>query len=220
MIDLNKGRVVWFTGLSGSGKSTLAQKLYEILGTMGVTRAILDGDKLRTGLCCDLGFSSQDREENIRRAAEVARLLVDTGFTVIAAFITPAESIRQKVRCLFAPEEYVEVFVDCSLEICEKRDPKGLYKKARSGELAEFTGISAPFERPVNPDIIVCTEVKDPHESASSLIHALETKFPELAPERCRLHLNAACEQRNGMSTGRAHFGVVVGGRRSGSGQA
>ena len=147
-------QVVWFSGLSGSGKTTLSEALQQELLKLGRQSYILDGDKIRKGLCRDLGFSEADRRENIRRVGEVAKLMADAGLIVLAAFITPFEKDRQMLRELLG-DELLSVFVDCPLEVCENRDVKGLYKKARAGEIAHFTGISSPFERPQNPDIIV-----------------------------------------------------------------
>ncbi|WP_167332162.1 adenylyl-sulfate kinase [Photorhabdus australis] len=145
--------VVWFTGLSGSGKSTVAGALEQALFQRGIKTYLLDGDNLRHGLCSDLGFSGQDRQENIRRVGEVANLMVDAGLVVLTAFISPHKAERQKVRELLGPGQFIEVFVDTPLEICESRDPKGLYKKARAGEIRHFTGIDSVYEVPDNPEI-------------------------------------------------------------------
>ncbi|MCT8347316.1 adenylyl-sulfate kinase [Photorhabdus temperata] len=145
--------VIWFTGLSGSGKSTVAGALEQALFQRGIKTYLLDGDNLRHGLCSDLGFSEQDRQENIRRVGEVANLMVDAGLVVLTAFISPHKAERQKVRELLEPRQFIEVFVDTPLEICESRDPKGLYKKARAGEIRHFTGIGSAYEIPDNPEI-------------------------------------------------------------------
>ncbi|WP_434527037.1 adenylyl-sulfate kinase [Photorhabdus asymbiotica] len=145
--------VIWFTGLSGSGKSTVAGALEQALFQRGIKTYLLDGDNLRHGLCSDLGFSEQDRQENIRRVGEVANLMVDAGLIVLTAFISPHKAERQKVRGLLEPGKFIEVFVDTPLEICESRDPKGLYKKARAGEIRHFTGIDSVYEIPDNPEI-------------------------------------------------------------------
>ncbi|WP_350305250.1 adenylyl-sulfate kinase [Photorhabdus viridis] len=145
--------VIWFTGLSGSGKSTVAGALEQALFQRGIKTYLLDGDNLRHGLCSDLGFSEQDRQENIRRVGEVANLMVDAGLVVLTAFISPHKAERQKVRELLEPGQFIEVFVDTPLEICESRDPKGLYKKARAGEIRHFTGIDSTYEIPDNPEI-------------------------------------------------------------------
>ncbi|MCA7000127.1 adenylyl-sulfate kinase [Dickeya solani] len=149
----HRGVVVWFTGLSGSGKSTLAGALEQALFARGVSTYLLDGDNVRHGLCRDLGFSDDDRRENIRRVGEVARLMVDAGLVVLTAFISPHRAERQMVRELLDREQFLEVFVDTPLAICEARDPKGLYRKARAGELRNFTGIDAVYEAPEQPEL-------------------------------------------------------------------
>ncbi|QHM72220.1 adenylyl-sulfate kinase [Mixta intestinalis] len=149
----HQGVVLWFTGLSGSGKSTVAGALEQALYQLGVSTYLLDGDNVRHGLCRDLGFSDADRKENIRRVGEVARLMVDAGLIVLTAFISPHRAERQMVREMLAPGQFIEVFVDTPLAICEARDPKGLYKKARAGELRNFTGIDAVYEAPSLPEI-------------------------------------------------------------------
>ncbi|PGZ96525.1 adenylyl-sulfate kinase [Bacillus pseudomycoides] len=153
-----KGCVLWFTGLSGSGKSTLANKVEEKLYSLGVSTYLLDGDNMRHGLNKDLGFREEDRKENIRRIGEVAKLFVDGGIVALSAFISPYTEDRQKVRDLLEEAEFIEIYTKCSLEVCETRDPKGLYKKARKGEITDFTGISSPYEAPVSPEITVNTE--------------------------------------------------------------
>lgn len=149
--------VLWFTGLSGSGKSTLAHQVEEKLFDKGWYTYILDGDNVRHGLNGDLGFSESDRRENIRRVGEVAKLFVDAGVVVLAAFISPYHEDRDRVRALFESDEFVEIHVRCDLEICEKRDPKGLYRKSRAGELPDFTGIDSPYEEPQNPELTIDT---------------------------------------------------------------
>ena len=151
------GLVLWFTGLSGSGKSTLANALDARLFGLGLHTYVLDGDNVRHGLCKDLGFSDQDREENIRRIGEVAKLFYDAGVVTMTAFISPFRADRERVRELLPAGDFIEVYCRCDLEICEERDPKGLYKKARAGEIREFTGISSPYEEPENPEIVVDT---------------------------------------------------------------
>ncbi|SFN10296.1 adenylylsulfate kinase [Izhakiella capsodis] len=149
----HKGAVLWFTGLSGSGKSTVAGALEQALHQRGVSTYLLDGDNVRHGLCRDLGFSDSDRKENIRRVGEVAKLMVDAGLIVLTAFISPHREERQMVRTMLGVECFIEVYVDTPLAICESRDPKGLYKKARSGELKNFTGIDSIYEAPLAPEI-------------------------------------------------------------------
>jgi adenylylsulfate kinase len=150
-------KVVWFTGLSGSGKSTLANAVEVALWEQGHATYMLDGDHLRQGLCRDLGFSVADRAENIRRVGEVARLMVDAGLIVLASFISPSRQERDAVRARFAPGAFVEVFVATPLAVCEQRDPKGLYRLARSGRLPEFTGISAPYDPPEQAEVVIDT---------------------------------------------------------------
>ncbi|MCA1178091.1 MULTISPECIES: adenylyl-sulfate kinase [unclassified Pantoea] len=149
----HQGVVLWFTGLSGSGKSTVAGALEQVLHRAGVSTYLLDGDNVRHGLCRDLGFSDDDRKENIRRVGEVAKLMVDAGLVVLTAFISPHRAERQMVRDLLGAGQFIEVFVDTPLAVCEARDPKGLYKKARAGELRNFTGIDSVYEAPDAPEI-------------------------------------------------------------------
>jgi bifunctional enzyme CysN/CysC len=149
----HKGKVIWFTGLSGSGKSTLANALEKELHAQGKRTYILDGDNVRQGLNKDLGFTDADRVENIRRVAEVAKLMMDAGLIVMTAFISPFRAEREMARELIGAEHFIEVFVDTPLDVCEQRDPKGLYKKARSGKLPNMTGINSPYEAPTNPQI-------------------------------------------------------------------
>ena len=153
-----KGVVIWFTGLSGSGKSTLAYAVEEKLHKMGYLTYVLDGDNIRHGLNSDLGFSPEDREENIRRVGEVAKLFADAGVIVMTAFISPYRKDRRRARRLMDEGRFVEVYCKCGLEVCERRDPKGLYKKAKAGEIDEFTGVSAPYEEPEKPEIVVETD--------------------------------------------------------------
>jgi len=169
----HESRTVWFTGLSGSGKSTLAFAVEEELVRRGVATYVLDGDNIRFGLNRDLGFSPEDRTENIRRIGEVCRLFQDAGMVVLTAFISPYVADRQQVRDLHPEGRFVEVFVDTPLEVCEARDVKGLYKKARAGEIGEFSGISAPYEPPVNPEITVDTS-SPLDRCVNQIIEALE----------------------------------------------
>ena len=155
----HRGAIVWFTGLSGSGKSTLAHAVEEFLHQQGCRTFVLDGDNVRHGLCGDLGFSAQDRQENIRRVGEVAKLFMEAGVIVLTAFISPYQADRERVRSMVECDDFIEVYCDSPIDICETRDIKGLYKKARMGEIAEFTGISSPYQVPENPDIIVATGV-------------------------------------------------------------
>lgn len=153
----HRAAAIWFTGLSGAGKSTLAHAVEEALHRQGCRTFVLDGDNVRHGLCSDLGFSVADRTENIRRIAEATKLLAEAGVIVLTAFISPFREDRARARALFAPGEFIEIFCNASLDVCEERDIKGLYRKARAGEVKEFTGISSPYEPPLNPELIVPT---------------------------------------------------------------
>ena len=169
----HKSRVLWFTGLSGSGKSTLANATEKILHDMGMNTYILDGDNVRMGLNKDLGFSPEDRTENIRRITEVSKLFVDAGSLVLTAFISPYREDREKARNIIGETDFIEIFVRADLSVCESRDPKGLYKKARSGEIKGFTGIDAPYEDPLNPELIVDTDKNSVEESALMVVDYL-----------------------------------------------
>lgn len=162
--------VLWFTGLSGSGKSTLAHAVEEALFEKGCYTYILDGDNIRHGLNKDLGFSEGDRKENIRRIGEVARLFVDAGMIVMAAFISPYQDDRDRVRALFDPAEFIEIYIKCDLDTCESRDPKGLYRKARAGELKQFTGIDSPYEPPRDPELVINTACQTVAESVAAVL--------------------------------------------------
>ncbi|MCD7970297.1 MAG: adenylyl-sulfate kinase [Alistipes sp.] len=168
-----RGMLVWFTGLSGSGKSTLATALERELHSRGYLTILLDGDNIRSGINSNLGFSPEDRLENVRRIAEVAKLFVKCGVIAIAAFISPTEEIRQIPKRIVGPENYREIYVSTPLEVCEERDVKGLYKKARSGQIAEFTGISAPFEEPGAADIRLDTSRSSIDESIDLILTTL-----------------------------------------------
>lgn len=170
-----KAVIIWFTGLSGSGKSTIANALEIELFNMKKHTFLLDGDNIRHGLNRDLGFSKEDRKENIRRIGEVAKLFVDAGLIVITSFISPYKEDREFVRKLVEKDEYIEVFIDTPLEVCEKRDPKGLYKKAKEGKIKEFTGISAPYERPINPEIHIKTKELNIKEGVKIIIDYLKS---------------------------------------------
>ena len=165
-----RGMMLWFTGLSGSGKSTVAIALERELHSRGLLCRILDGDNIRSGINNNLGFSAEDRVENIRRIAEVGRLFVDTGIITIAAFISPNNQLREMAAEIIGKDDFVEVFVSTPLEECEKRDVKGLYAKARRGEIKNFTGISAPFEAPEHPDITLDTSKLPVEESVKILL--------------------------------------------------
>ncbi|MBH0170584.1 adenylyl-sulfate kinase [Fictibacillus sp. 18YEL24] len=169
----HKSFVLWFTGLSGSGKSTIASEVEKILYKRQHSTMLLDGDNVRHGLNRDLAFSKEARTENIRRIGEVTKLFVEGGSIVLVAAISPIAADRDAVRSLFSDEEFVEVYIDCSLIECEKRDPKGLYKKVREGLITNFTGISDPYEAPVSPEIIVKTDLLEVKESAEQIINFL-----------------------------------------------
>ena len=177
-----KGVTLWFTGLSQSGKSTLATEVEKRLYERGYITFILDGDNIRHGLNRNLGFSPEDREENIRRIGEVAHLFSQAGIINMTAFISPYRADRKKAKDLAKEGEFIEIFCRCSLDACEKRDKKGLYKKARTGEVPEFTGISAPYEEPENPEITINTDKETIEEGVNKIITYLENNFDSLPP--------------------------------------
>ncbi|MFX3659550.1 MAG: adenylyl-sulfate kinase [Ectobacillus sp.] len=168
--------VLWFTGLSASGKSTVANALARKLFEQNIRSYVLDGDNIRHGLNKDLGFSEHDRTENIRRIGEVAKLFVDGGIIVLTAFISPFREDRKQVRELLAQDEFIEVFVHCPIEECEKRDPKGLYEKARSGQIKQFTGIDSPYEEPKQPEVTIHTHLYSVEECAEQIIQYLQKR--------------------------------------------
>ncbi|CAM4113016.1 adenylylsulfate kinase [Bacillus manliponensis] len=168
--------VLWFTGLSASGKSTVANAVARKLFEKKIGNYVLDGDNIRHGLNKDLGFSESDRTENIRRIGEVAKLFVDNGTIVLTAFISPFREDRKQVRDILEVEEFIEVFVKCPIEECEKRDPKGLYKKARSGEIKQFTGVDSPYEEPLNPEVVVETNRYSVEKCAEQVISYLQER--------------------------------------------
>ena len=173
----HRGIVLWFVGLSGSGKSTIANGLQTKLFENGFNAIVLDGDNTRLGINKDLGFSDKDRNENIRRVAEISKLFVESGHIVINAFISPFELNRTQARNIISEKDFIEVYIESSISTCEKRDVKGLYRKARAGEINEFTGISSPFEIPQNPDIKVKTEGQRPEDSIEYLFEQLKSKL-------------------------------------------
>lgn len=170
-----KGCVLWFTGLSGSGKSTIAHSLEEALFQKGHNAFVLDGDNVRHGLCGDLGFSRSDRQENIRRISEVARIVANCGIIVMTAFISPYREDRAQARQIIGAEDFLEIHCDCTVEVCEKRDVKGLYRKARAGTIQEFTGISAPYEAPESPDCLINTVEQPVEDSVQKLLTMLSS---------------------------------------------
>ena len=169
-----KGVVIWLTGLPASGKSTIARELEWRLYNMGKLAYVLDGDNIRHGLNSDLGFSPEDRKENIRRIGEVAKLFADAGIITITSFISPYREDRERARKLLKEGEFIEVYLKCPLEVLIERDPKGLYKKALAGEIKEFTGISAPYEEPLNPEIVLETDKETVEESTEKIISYLK----------------------------------------------
>ncbi|MGW7976941.1 adenylyl-sulfate kinase [Staphylococcus xylosus] len=171
----HKSAVIWFTGLSGSGKSTISVALEKALYDQQVHTYRLDGDNVRHGLNKNLGFSPDDRTENIRRIGEVSKLMVDAGLVTVTAFISPYQADRDVVRELLTEDEFIEVYTSCSLDECEARDPKGLYQKARNGEIQGFTGINAPYEEPQNPEIVIDTEQYSVEDAVTQIIDYLKT---------------------------------------------
>ena len=172
----HKSVVIWFTGLSGSGKSTLAHSVEEELHNLGCRTFVLDGDNVRHGLSSNLTFSDDDRKENIRRIGEVAKLMVEAGVIAITAFISPFEKDRNLVKEIFPQGDFIEIYCNASLEICESRDVKGLYKRARTGEIKNYTGIDSPYEAPSNPELIIDTESESLEESVAKIIDFLKSK--------------------------------------------
>ena len=177
-------RVVWLTGLSGAGKSTLANAVERVLLAKGMHSYVLDGDSLRHGLNRDLGYGDADRAENIRRVGEVAKVMIDAGLIVLVALISPFRADRRRVRELFEPGEFIEVHVSTPLEVCEQRDPKGLYRRARAGEMADFTGISSPYEPPEAPQLELDTALLSVHDCIARILSLLELRgvAPPVAP--------------------------------------
>ncbi|MBW2096155.1 MAG: adenylyl-sulfate kinase [Deltaproteobacteria bacterium] len=173
LLNAHRSALVWFTGLSGSGKSTLSHAVEARLYELGVRSYVLDGDNVRTGLNADLGLSPEDRRENIRRIAEVAKLMVDAGLLVFAAFIAPYRGSRASVRRVMAGLPFYECYVKCPLEVCERRDPKGLYRKVRTGEIRNMTGVSDPYEEPEDPDLVVDTSRMSLDACVTEVVHFL-----------------------------------------------
>ncbi len=173
MLNQHKSVVLWFTGLSGSGKSTLAHALEEQLHQMNCRTYVFDGDNVRHGLCKDLGFSIEDRTENIRRIGEMTKLAMEAGVIALTAFISPIRADRESVRELFGEDDFIEIYARCALDVCEERDVKGLYKRARAGEIPEFTGISSPYEEPTKPEIVIDTDKYSLDECVQQLLALL-----------------------------------------------
>tara|TARA_B100000768_G_scaffold38397_1_gene37154 strand:+ start:11104 stop:11709 length:606 start_codon:yes stop_codon:yes gene_type:complete len=172
-----KAITIWMTGLSGSGKSTIAKHLEKSLANNGFITKVLDGDNVRIGICNNLDFSTQDRIENIRRISEISKLFIDGGIITINSFISPTIEIRKMAKDIIGPESFFEIFVDADLETCEKRDVKGLYAKARKGEIKDFTGISTPFEKPINSDLVLDTNNLTVSQSVEKIITAIKNKI-------------------------------------------
>jgi len=179
----HRSAILWFTGLSGAGKSTLANAVNSALFEQGLACYVLDGDNIRHGLCNDLGFSDADREENIRRIGEVAKLFLDAGVVVLTAFVSPFRADRQRARALVGPGDFIEIHCAADLDVCERRDTKGLYAKARAGEIKEFTGISSPYEAPEEPELRVDTGSRSLEESVEQVIAHLQQQGIIPAPE-------------------------------------
>jgi len=172
----HKSAVIWFTGLSGSGKSTLAHAVEELLHQKGCKTFVMDGDNVRHGLSADLDFSDEDRKENLRRIGEVSKLFIEAGTIVLTAFISPFREDRERVRSLMPHGDFLEVYVDCPMEVCEERDVKGFYRRARAGEVKEFTGISSPYEPPEKPEVAVNTDLETLEESVQKVLSLLKER--------------------------------------------
>ena len=176
-LNNHRSAILWFTGLSGAGKSTLAHSVEDSLHKMDVRTFVLDGDNIRQGLCKDLGFSDADRTENIRRIGEVSKLMLDAGIIVMTAFISPFIKDRQIVRDLVKEGDFIEIYCEADLAVCEERDPKGLYKKARAGQIPEFTGISSPYEKPEKPELVLQTGKQTIEECTDRVIQYLKSSI-------------------------------------------
>lgn len=181
ILNGHKGAVLWFTGLSGAGKTTLSRKAEEKLFNQGIRCVVIDGDQLRQGLNADLGFSEEDRKENMRRAAEVAAMFLNQGFIVLVSMISPSSAAREEIRRRFSPRDFAEIHVKCSIEACEQRDPKGLYQKARKGEIRAFTGIDAIYEPPEHAELTVNTEDTDLESCVSKLMEYVIHNYAMMA---------------------------------------
>lgn len=175
-LNQHKSVILWFTGLSGAGKSTLAHAVEQALHEQGCRTFVFDGDNVRHGLCADLGFAPEDRVENIRRVGEMAKLFLEAGVIALTAFISPYRADRERVRALVAPEDFIEIYCRCPLEVCEQRDVKGLYAKARQGAIQEFTGISSPYEPPENPELAIDTGSLPLAESVAQILALLRRR--------------------------------------------
>lgn len=189
MLNNHRSILLWFTGLSGSGKSTLAHAVEERLFEFDCRTFVLDGDNVRHGLCGDLGFSDADRVENIRRVAELGKLFLEAGIITMTAFISPFRKDRERARSMFPHSDFIEIYCRCPLEICEQRDVKGLYRRARAGEISHFTGISSPYEAPYDPELVVDTGMLTLETSVDQVIHLLGSRniipaiLPSISPQ-------------------------------------
>ncbi len=187
---------IWFMGLSGSGKSTLSSRLSKVLRNRGRPVVLLDGDSLRNSLSRDLGFSPEDRAENLRRAAELSKIVAGNGCIVIAAFITPDERMRNIVRSIIGRRLLIEIYLDCPVEVCRMRDPRGLYESALKGDIKDFTGVSAPFEKPRNPDLTIPTAIQSVEESLDSILEYLDRNHPHPSIKRKVHHRSTIAEKK------------------------
>lgn len=177
ILNGHKSIAVWFTGLPSSGKSTIVHALEKKLYERGIRTYAFDGDNIRHGLCSDLGFSKEDRSENLRRIAELIKLFVDAGIVVLAAFVSPLKENRDKVRKLIGEKDFIEIYCRCPVEVCEMRDPKGMYKRAKAGEIREYTGVSAPYEEPESPDLVIDTHLLSLEESVDRIFKLIEDRI-------------------------------------------
>ncbi len=175
-MNAHKSVILWFTGLSNSGKSTIGHAVEERLHSLGCRTFVFDGDNVRHGLCADLGFTREERDENIRRIGEMAKLFIEAGVITLTAFISPYRADRNRVRNRVREGDFLEIYVKCPLEVCEQRDIKGHYQKARKGEIKEFTGVSAPYEEPVHPDLIIQTDKMSIEECVQSVMNLLQQR--------------------------------------------
>lgn len=175
-LNRHRGIVIWFTGLSGAGKSTIAHAVEEQLHRSGCRTFVFDGDNVRHGLCSDLGFSVEDRRENIRRIGEMVKLFLDAGVIALTAFISPIRSDRERVRSLVGNENFIEVYCRCPLEVCKERDVKGMYERASQGEIKEFTGVSAPYDEPVHPELVLDTHLQSLEDCVQQVLNTLRQR--------------------------------------------
>ncbi|MFN4132001.1 MAG: adenylyl-sulfate kinase [Caldimicrobium sp.] len=177
ILNGHRSIAVWFTGLPASGKSTIAHNVEKVLYERGIRTYTFDGDNIRHGLCSDLGFSKEDRDENLRRIAEVIKLFLDAGIVVLAAFVSPLREQREKVKKIVGESDFLEIYCRCPVEVCEQRDPKGMYKKARAGEIKNYTGISSPYEEPEKPDLILDTHLLSVEEAVEAVVKLIEERI-------------------------------------------